>query len=56
MSAIGLMGSAKTPQPSIYVNFRSFNTGCADHLMCTVEIADTSLKTGQGMHGSFSRA
>ena len=24
--------------------------------MCTVEIADTSLKTGQGMHGSFSRA
>lgn len=56
MSAIGLIGSAKTPQPSIYVNFRSFNTGCADPLMCTVEIADTSLKTGQGMHGSFSRA
>lgn len=56
MSAIGLMGSAKTPQPAIYVNFRSFATPCADPLMCTVEVADTPLKTGQGMHGSFSRA
>jgi arylsulfatase A-like enzyme len=56
MSAIGLMGSAKTPKPAIYVNFRSFSTGCPDPLMCTVEIADTGLKTGQGMHGSFSRA
>lgn len=56
MSAIALMGSAKTPQPAIYVNFRSFATPCADPLMCTVEVADTPLKTGQGMHGSFSRA
>lgn len=56
MSAIGLMGSAKTPQPAIYVNFRSFATPCADPSMCTVEVADTPLKTGQGMHGSFSRA
>ena len=24
--------------------------------MCTAEIADTTLHTGQGMHGSFSRA
>lgn len=56
MSTIGLMGSAKTPQPSIYMNFRSFSTGCSDPLMCTVEVADTALRTGQGMHGSFSRA
>ena len=56
MSAIGLMGDARTPKPAIYVNFRSFHTACADPLMCTVEVADTSLKTGQGMHGSFSRA
>ena len=56
MSDIGLTGSAKTPQPAIYVNFRSFSTGCNDPLMCTVEVADTPLKTGQGMHGSFSRA
>ena len=56
MSAIGLIGKAKTPKPAIYVNFRSFSTGCDDPLMCTVEVADTGLKTGQGMHGSFSRA
>jgi hypothetical protein len=56
MSAIHLSGSAKTPRPSILVSFRSFSTGCADPLLCTVEIADTILKTGQGMHGSFSRA
>ena len=24
--------------------------------MCAVEIADTGLQQGQGMHGSFSRA
>lgn len=56
MSAVNLMGEAKTPKPSIYVNFRSFKTNCDDPLMCTVIVADTSLKTGQGMHGSFSRA
>ena len=42
--------------PSIVVNFRSFTTGCADPLTCGVEVADTRLQQGQGMHGSFSRA
>lgn len=56
MSDVGLMGSARTPQPAIYVNFRSFTTGCADPLQCTVEIADTPLAAGQGNHGSLSRA
>ncbi|HXI86641.1 MAG TPA: alkaline phosphatase family protein [Parvularculaceae bacterium] len=56
MSAVNLVGNAKTPQPSIYVNFRSFHTKCDDPLMCAAIIADTGLKTGQGMHGSFSRA
>jgi predicted AlkP superfamily pyrophosphatase or phosphodiesterase len=58
MSAINLIGSSTVPQPSIVVGFRSFVApGCklGDQL-CTVEIADTSLQTGQGMHGSFSRA
>ena len=45
-----------TPQPSIVVNFRSFATGCAEPATCGVEIADTGLQQGQGMHGSFSRA
>jgi arylsulfatase A-like enzyme len=56
LSAVGLVGSAVTPQPAIIVNFRSFSTGCADPTTCGVEIADTALKQGQGMHGNFSRA
>ena len=42
--------------PAIVVNFRSFSTGCDQPVLCTVEIADTPLQQGQGMHGSFSRA
>ncbi|MDH7794693.1 MULTISPECIES: alkaline phosphatase family protein [unclassified Beijerinckia] len=56
ISAIDLKGSAVTPMPAIVVNFRSFSTGCADPLACGVEVADTVLQQGQGMHGSFSRA
>jgi arylsulfatase A-like enzyme len=56
MSDVGLMGSALTPQPALFVNFRSFSTGCANELQCTVSISDTPLATGQGNHGSFSRA
>ncbi len=58
MSAIGLIGSADVPRPDIVVGFESFDVkGCrlgAD--MCAAEMADTSLQTGQGMHGAFSRA
>ena len=56
LSAIALKGSSRTPRPSIVVNFRSFSSGCGEPLMCTVEVADTALQQGQGMHGSFSRA
>ena len=56
ISAIDLKGSAVTPIPAIVVNFRTFSTGCADPLTCTVEVADTVLQHGQGMHGTFSRA
>ncbi len=56
LSAINLKGSALTPVPAIAVNFRTFTTGCDRPLLCTVEIADTGLQQGQGMHGSFSRA
>ena len=56
LSAIGLRGTAVTPTPAIVVSFRSFSTGCAIAATCTVEIADTTLQPGQGMHGSFSRA
>jgi hypothetical protein len=53
---IGLEGSAITPHPAIIVSFRSFDTGCGEPVRCTVEIADSILQEGQGMHGSFSRA
>jgi len=53
---IALAGTAITPTPAIAVNFRSFDTVCGEPVRCTVEVADTVLQQGQGMHGSFSRA
>jgi hypothetical protein len=55
MSQINLKGEAVTPQPSIVVNFRSFVAGCEEPTNCSVEVADTVLRQGQGMHGSFGR-
>jgi predicted AlkP superfamily pyrophosphatase or phosphodiesterase len=53
---IALEGTAVTPHPAIAVNFRSFDTVCGEPVRCAVEVADTGLQQGQGMHGSFSRA
>jgi predicted AlkP superfamily pyrophosphatase or phosphodiesterase len=55
MSALGLRGKAVTPHPSIVVNFRSWSSGCEVPTNCSVQVADTVLRQGQGMHGSFSR-
>jgi predicted AlkP superfamily pyrophosphatase or phosphodiesterase len=55
MSTLGLKGKAVTPHPSIVVNFRSWSSGCEEPLNCSVQVADTVLREGQGMHGSFSR-
>jgi hypothetical protein len=55
MSQIGLKGKAVTPNPSIVVNFRSYVEGCSEPTNCSVEVADTVLRQGQGMHGSFGR-
>jgi len=55
MSQLGLKGNAVTPNPSIVVNFRSYTTGCDEPTNCSVEVADTVLRQGQGMHGSFGR-
>ena len=54
-SQLGLRGTAVTPAPSIVVNFRSWTTGCDEPTNCSVEVADTVLRQGQGMHGSFGR-
>lgn len=55
MSALNLTGKAVTPHPAIVVSFRSYSTGCDEPTNCSVEIADTILRQGQGMHGSFGR-
>ena len=55
LSALNLKGKAVTPTPSIVVNFRSWSSGCEEPTTCSVEVADTVLRQGQGMHGSFSR-
>jgi hypothetical protein len=53
---IALDGGAITPHPAIVISFRSFDTVCGEPVRCAVEVADTILQQGQGMHGSFSRA
>jgi hypothetical protein len=53
---IALEGNAVTPRPAIVISFRSFDTVCGEPVRCAVEVADTVLQEGQGMHGSFSRA
>jgi arylsulfatase A-like enzyme len=55
LGAINLKGSAITPMPAIAVNFRTMAGDCPEKLTCEVEIADTGLQQGQGMHGSFGR-
>jgi Type I phosphodiesterase / nucleotide pyrophosphatase len=55
LSAINLKGAALTPRPSIVINFRSYSSGCERAVMCAVNVADTGLQQGQGMHGSFNR-
>src|SRR6266702_8944628 len=55
MSQINLKGKAATPAPSIVINFRSYVAGCDEPTICSVEVADTVLRQGQGMHGSFGR-
>jgi hypothetical protein len=54
-SVIGLDGSAGTPRPALVVGFRNFGSGCRDTELCGVEVADTELQQGQGVHGSFGR-
>jgi arylsulfatase A-like enzyme len=55
ISSINLSGSTDLPVPSIVLNFKTFDTGCGNPAACEVEIADTGLQQGQGMHGSFGR-
>ncbi len=56
LSSINLRGKAVTPSPAIVVNFRTWASDCGEApTNCSVQVADTVLRQGQGMHGSFSR-
>jgi hypothetical protein len=55
LTNINLRGSAITPIPAIAVNFRTWAGDCAQQVTCEIEVADTRLQQGQGMHGSFGR-
>jgi arylsulfatase A-like enzyme len=57
ISTIGLLGTAELPTPSIVINFKTFSTNPKDpnDPYTQVEVADTPLQQGQGMHGSFGR-
>ncbi len=56
-STIGLTGTSELPAPSIVINFKTFSTNPKDpnDPQSQVEVADTTLQQGQGMHGSFGR-
>lgn len=55
LSVLNLKGTAITPHPAIVVSFRSYAAGCDQPVACSVSVADTILRQGQGMHGSFGR-
>ena len=55
MSAVNLVGSSIVPRPSIVVSFKSFSLDPANPQQSGVQIADTTLQEGQGMHGSLAR-
>lgn len=54
MGAIGLTGSSSVPRPAIAVAFKVFYLNLGD-LQTAVQISDTTLQEGQGMHGGFGR-
>ena len=55
LSSINLKGSTSLPTPTILINFKTFATDASNPAGSEVEIADTGLQQGQGMHGSFGR-
>ena len=54
LSAIGLIGATTLPRPAIVVAFKVFYLN-PDDLQTAVQIADTVLQEGQGMHGGLGR-
>jgi arylsulfatase A-like enzyme len=60
LSSIALKGESRLPRPAIVVSFKTFTLapgeGASEEpLQNAVQLADTPLQQGQGMHGSFGR-
>jgi arylsulfatase A-like enzyme len=55
LSAINYRGAARTPRPSMVVEFTSRAGDCAKPDTCQILVADTDLQQGQGNHGSLGR-
>ena len=53
LSDIGLKGATTLPTPAIVVNFKVFYP--SPDLQTAIQISDTTLQEGQGMHGGFGR-
>ncbi len=54
LSTVGLVGASRLPRPAIVVAFKVFYRHAGD-LLSAVQVSDTSLQEGQGMHGGFGR-
>jgi arylsulfatase A-like enzyme len=54
LSSVSLEGSAWMPRPSIVVTFKTFRLTPGE-LSSAVQVSDTTLQEGQGMHGGFGR-
>jgi hypothetical protein len=54
MSAIGMIGKSHVPRPAIVVTYKVFYKTPGD-IQSAVQISDTTLQEGQGMHGGFGR-
>ncbi len=55
LSSINLKGTALLPRPAVVVNFATFSTDPTNPLQTAVEVADSTLQHGQGMHGTIGR-
>lgn len=54
LSTIGMVGASKVPRPAIVVTYKVFYQHPGD-LLSAIQISDTTLQEGQGMHGGFGR-
>ncbi len=58
LSTINLAGDSLLPRPAIAIGFKTFYTpaqSSSSVLQAAVQVADSTLQEGQGMHGSFGR-